>query len=192
MTTKFITVPDEVKAIGQWAVDRYLSWCDQNGGPPSGKFQSDLAIMYARQSACGTTGTDRAFQEGRGCGQAIVDMHPRLRKKLERNYRRLTGMSLPSDAQYISQGAKRPCDPTHVVQTVGDVKRLNEKIAAESRVDADRYGKILENKSKKLGGMLLKRRMQKELRDPSNIGKSIHEIKEKVVDKHGYSSSPDV
>ena len=187
MATIYIDVPNEIASLGQRAVDRYLKWCDDNGGEPVGKFQMDLAIMFARQRACGANETDRAFQEGRNNGESIGSMHPRMQKILARRYKKLTGMSLPSGAQYLSQAAKKPLDPRAIVESVADVKRINEqrRIEADKTMDA-----IAKNDTprKRLGGHVLQHRVYREMKKPENFGKSVREVAESVVDKHGYNS----
>lgn len=142
-----------------------------------------MAEMLAFQQPPGSANSDRAFQEGRGNGEAIGEMTPRLRKKLEVKYRRLTGKSLPGGAQYMSQAAREPMDPRAVVETVGDVQRLNE----QRRIEALEF-KPSDLKKKKLGGHVLQKHMARELKRPENIGKSPAEIREKIIDKHGYNA----
>ena len=142
-----------------------------------------MAEMFAFRQPPGSANTDRAFQEGRGNGQAIGELNPRLRKKLEVKYRRKFGRSLPGGAQYLSQAAKEAMDPTAVVETVGDVARLNET----RRIEADSHIPTPMNR-KKLGGHILQRHMAKELRKPENFGKSPQELREKIIDKHGYNA----
>lgn len=149
-----------------------------------------MADMLAHRQSPGSLNTDRAFQEGRGNGQGIAMLHPQLQKKLRRNYRKMYGRDLPADAQYISRLATKSCDPTAVVQSVGDVARA---AIAKGAAYEDLGIKQKElpppepKKHRKLGGFLAQRRLKEALKDPANIGKSLEAVKETVLQKHGYN-----
>lgn len=185
-----IEVPSEIRELGDYGIARFMDWCETNGGPPSGRFQLDMAIWYSRQRACGTKNTDRAFLQGSQCGGDFANMPPGVAKKIARLYKKHTGRSLPKNARYNSQVARFPGDPMAVVSDIGDLKRaaINAGKAYEDVGIKAREVAPPDLNKKKLGGMLLRRRMAKELRKPENFGKKPQEIKERIIDKHGYNA----
>lgn len=180
-------IPAEIEYLGEEACVRYLLWCAFNQGPPKGQMQRDLAIMYARQRACGANNTDRAFMEGRSNGAQFAHFEEGG-NAYARIHKRMTGREPSKGSVYSRQLARFPGDPKAWVDSVSDIKR----VARETNKTVEELGiKSIEEpvKRKALSERGIQRHLNEYLRkDPGRkyTPKEVQKLREKIVHKHGY------
>jgi len=166
-------IPEHIKRLGLEAMDTY-----QKALP----YGERWAEMCAYQIAPGSSGSDRAFMEGRYNNQQLDDMPARQAKYVAKEARE-AGVDISGKYYVGGLADKRGWkDPEAWVSGVDDIKRVAQKrrLAVQGIYNYD-PGPAEPKRS-----VLNERIVQQEVRRlrKANKKKSTGELREKVIEKH--------
>lgn len=168
-------IPSHIQSAGREAVETY-----KKALPYGERF----AEMVALQAPPGTSGTDRAFLEGRQNNQQL-DALPKRQAEFMVREAKQAGINI-SGKHYVAGIADRRGwrDPAAWVTSNDDVLRVAHKrrLAVSGSVNYDPGPAPI--KPKVLSESIIKDEMRKELRKNPKANRG--ELREKIIDKHAY------